>query len=133
MRPGEVSELLQIPPSSLRRYVTEFGEYLSTSAQQSKRRDYTDQDIATIARIRELTAQGLTSEDIKPQLDKTVVQDQDQETALTLPIVIQKFQDLTHQLETIQDQANQQAQQLEKLRTWAALPWWKRLFTRPPQ
>jgi DNA-binding transcriptional MerR regulator len=133
MRPGEVSELLQIPPSSLRRYVSEFGEYLSPNAQQSKRRDYTDQDIATIARIRELTAQGLTSEDIKPQLEKTVDQDQDQETALTLPIVIQKFQDLTRQLETIQDQASQQAQQLEKLKSWAALPWWKRLFTRPPE
>jgi len=52
--PKQTSEMLKIPASTLRRYAKQFSEHLSESANKSRGREYTEQDIATLARAREL-------------------------------------------------------------------------------
>lgn len=67
-QPGEISSMLDIPPSTLRRYVSIFGDYLSADANKKRGRRFTQNDVAILARIRDLAAQGQRLEDLAPQL-----------------------------------------------------------------
>src|SRR3990167_8426516 len=66
--PGEVSTLLAIPSSSLRRYVAILGHLLSPGARKQRGRTFSESDISVIARVRELTQGGYTLEQIEPLL-----------------------------------------------------------------
>ena len=109
--PGEVSNLLDVPSSTLRRYVSHFGDYLSEDARRKRSRRFTEQDIQVIAQIRDLTGQGIRLEDIPQRLDQTVDVDQPREemTALALPGVLK-------QLEGIAELFTQQQQEINQLR-----------------
>ena len=48
--PGQVSDMLEIPPSTLRRYVKDYPEHLSETATKKRGRRYTELDIATLDR-----------------------------------------------------------------------------------
>ena len=52
--PKQTSEMLNIPASTLRRYAKQFSEHLSESANKSRGREYSESDIATLGRAREL-------------------------------------------------------------------------------
>jgi DNA-binding transcriptional MerR regulator len=65
LRPGEAAEAIGIKPSTLRVYVQRFGELLSDDANAGERdggRLYTERDVDTLRRARELIARGLTYE-----------------------------------------------------------------------
>lgn len=130
--------MLNIPESSLRRYAVLFADYLSPSAHK-RRRTYTDQDIATLGRIRDL-AQRMPLDQIGPLLS---VVETHEETANALALVpsialaieqaaAQSAQALQRieQLEALQAD---QAEELRRLREWLALPWWRRFWGKPPQ
>jgi DNA-binding transcriptional MerR regulator len=64
-RPGEAAEAIGIKPSTLRVYVQRFGELLGDDANTGERdggRLYTERDVETLRRARDLIARGLTYE-----------------------------------------------------------------------
>lgn len=54
----QVSDMLEIPPSTLRRYVKHFAERLSDEATKKRGRRFTERDVSILARARELIQQG---------------------------------------------------------------------------
>lgn len=74
--PREAARLLGIPPSTLRTYATEFATLLSTEAGpiitegsgRSRHRRYTDEDLVTLRRIKDLLEAGLSYEVARRQL-----------------------------------------------------------------
>ena len=66
--PHLVANELDISPATLRRWSDEFTDFLSIGAGASKSRShrrYTDQDVATLALIKELMNSGLTYEQVR--------------------------------------------------------------------
>ena len=91
--PKQVKELLTIPGSTLRRYASLFAAYLSQEANR-KRRNYTEQDVSIIARIRDLSKSGRSIDEIKDELQLVVDDDQgngqEDITALALPGILEQ-------------------------------------------
>ena len=66
--PNEVASQLEVSPSTLRRWSSEFSDYMSDSAgrpqseagSQAAHRRYTDEDLETLMAIKGLLAEGLT-------------------------------------------------------------------------
>ena len=56
--PSQASEMLNIPPSTLRRYANHFSSHLSEHARRERGRRYDEQDISILARARELLNEG---------------------------------------------------------------------------
>jgi DNA-binding transcriptional MerR regulator len=67
--PKQAAEILEIPPSTLRRYRSKWADYLS--APDEKRR-FTDQDIDTLRVIRDLTNQRKPKADIIAALQEPI-------------------------------------------------------------
>lgn len=151
LTPGQVSELLDIPASTLRRYVADFGGFLSLSARRSRRREYTPADVATIGEIRTLAAQGLTVDEIRDRLEQTIdvsaAESERDTSALALPGLVAGFEALRDRLQAIADEQEQtrervsatnadvealqdRLEQLERELERERLPWYKRLFRR---
>jgi DNA-binding transcriptional MerR regulator len=141
--PKTVSEMLKIPPSTLRRYCKSYIDYLSpTAREKSKKRRFSDTDILVLKNVRELTASKKTEDEIKIALQ--VIQDNpDQEAQLNAietiyPQIIEiidqfrakqaSLEDRVSQLETKLEYMPQLEAELEYLR----LPWLKRLRTPKP-
>ena len=126
--PGEVSTLLAIPSSSLRRYVAILGHLLSPGARKQRGRTFSESDISVIARVRELTQGGYTLEQIEPLLGDILpeVHPDELPPASALAIVqrigeVQQSQQ--DQINKLQSQVNELVQELAQRRR----PWWKRL------
>lgn len=129
--PKEVSELLQIPSSTLRRYSVAFALYLSPQS-PGKKRVYTDSDVVTLGKIKEL-ARKFPLEKIGPLLQVVEVSPTPPDNSLML---IPAFKAMTKELETLRAvwaSDHERLDRLEKIAEWAALPWWRRLFTPPPK
>lgn len=136
--PKLVSEMLDIPPSSLRRLSSEFKDFLSKSPGRHRR--YSEEDINTLRRVRELTGQGMTIERIKTQLRLVEEPPEKKTDALALVPTIagelarmdDNYRAVARELEELRQDRERDRERLERLEQWAALPWYKRLFTRPP-
>jgi DNA-binding transcriptional MerR regulator len=135
--PMQVSEMLKIPPSTLRRYSSVFAAYLSPQL-KSKKRSYTDGDIVTLQRIKEL-ARKLPLDQVGPLL--TVVEEQPApESSLSLiPTINRELQRLdtgqagiVREIEELRAAFAADHSRLIDLEKYLALPWWVRLFRRPP-
>jgi len=153
--PGEVSRLLDVPPSTLRRHVALLGEYLSPEARRQRARLFTMADVEILARVRQLTDQGMHLEDIGPIIAATIEQagegveypagapeaeDTTEQTALMvvarisekLDRVNRSLADQAGDLQALRLQLDQQARRLAELEAWRALPWWQRFGKKPP-
>jgi len=64
---AEVTELLDVAPGTLRRWIQRFGSFLQTSASESNSR-YTASDVETLSIVRGLLAEGNTYEQIAHRL-----------------------------------------------------------------
>jgi DNA-binding transcriptional MerR regulator len=141
-------------PSTLRRYVTLFGDYLSQTAKWQRRRRFTPQDMATLSQIKQLASSGVKLEDIGPQLAQVIPeqqQDEVLETELALPGLLDQYNQvleflqaqadqIVDQADQLRDQADQlrelkaqldaQAAELQRLQEWQNLPWWKKFSRR---
>lgn len=136
--PAQVSEMLGLPASSLRRYSVEYRDLLSGFAQaKGKKRRYTDADVQVIARIRELLREKKSPEEVRRLA--LIVEDPQPGSALALlPQIAAEFENLrTHlarmeqerqadreELQQLRDQVNQLHQELQAAR----IPWYKRFF-----
>lgn len=139
--PRQVSEMLAIPESSLRRLSREFSEFLSR--QRGRNRRYSDQDINTLRRVREGTSHGQTLEAIKQDLrlaPENLPEQAPPDSLSLVPTVageLARLDDVDRailaQLEQLRQDHAADLERLERLEKWLRLPWYKRLFTRPPE
>ena len=127
--PAQVAQTLNTPPSTLRRWAKRFAAFLSP--QSGKKRTYTVADIDTLKRIQDLSAQGLSYAQIAQTL--TVVSQPPADTALiSLADFAQALESAHAQLAAVQAQLTQQAQELDAIKAWLQLPFYKRLGKKPP-
>ena len=127
--PAQVAQTLNTPPSTLRRWAKRFAPFLSP--QSGKKRTYTVADIDTLKRIQDLSAQGLSYAQIAQTL--TVVSQPPADTALiSLADFAQALESAHAQLAAVQAKLNQQAQELDAIKAWLQLPFYKRLGKKPP-
>ena len=127
--PAQVAQTLNCPPSTLRRQAKYFAAFLSP--QSGKKRTYTIADIDTLKRIQELSAQGLSYAQIAQTL--TVVSQPPADTALiSLADFAQALESARGQLIAMQAQIDQQADELNAIKEWLRLPFYKRVGKKPP-
>jgi len=140
--PKQVSEMLQIPTSSLRRYSEAFKDHLTIKHTKGQKRTYTEQDIITLGKIRDLAKSGLTHEVISERLPLIEEQSEPIDNALALiptvakeleaikdnqSSIVQIIQQLQDDLED-QKTANLELQKkVNDLESFNNLPWWKRI------
>ena len=139
--PNQVSEMLSIPPSTLRRLATEFHDMLSP--QRSRHRRYTESDIALMRKVRELTGQGMSLAEIRQALTVVSETPERQEEVSSLSLIpaisseLDRLDSAYHQvlseLEKLRAAHEGERERLQALEEWLSLPWWKRLFSKPPQ
>jgi len=127
--PAQVAQTLNTPPSTLRRWAKHFAAFLSP--QSGKKRTYTVADIDTLKRIQDLSAQGLSYAQISQTL--TVVSQPPADTALiSLADFAQALESAHAQLAAVQAQLTQQACELDAIKAWVRLPFYKRWAKKPP-
>jgi len=139
--PGQVSDMLEIPPSTLRRYVKDFPKHLSETATKKRGRRFTEHDIATLARARELLQQGRKPKETNKLLAIVGQEDGQAEPDSALALVPsishalsevqEQAQALRSILENVADNQNAANRRLEALEAWMREPWYRRLFARP--
>lgn len=142
--PSQVSAMLEIPASSLRRYAVQFAPFLSRAGNQSRRRAYTQNDVLVFKRIRELTGQGVPLEEVASRL-QIVKNEPPEKNALALvPEIAAEFQRLASQVARLPELENQIAALAEiiegeraarialenELREYKNQTWFKRVFRR---
>ena len=127
--PAQVAQTLNCPPSTLRRQAKYFAAFLSP--QSGKKRTYTVADLDTLRRIQELSAKGLSYDQIAQTL--TLVSAPPADTALvSVADFAQALESAHAQLASLQAQLTQQAQELDAIKSWLRLPFYKRLGKKPP-
>ena len=138
--PSQVSDMLGIPPSTLRRYVADFGDHLSAEANRPRGRRYTDQDIATLKKARELLNQRQPVDQVNRLLG--IIDDPEVSPSDSLALVPDISTALTTALEAarglrveVVDLAERQDQaddRLDALTEWVVTPWYRRIGQSPP-
>ena len=141
--PGQVSDMLDVPSSTLRRYVKQFAAHLSETATKKRGRRFTEQDIATLARARELLQQGRKPEETNELLAVVGEDDPEAQPDAALALVPSISAALTEALDAarglpaeVEDLSEKQggtAARVDGLETWLREPWYRRLFGSPPE
>jgi len=127
--PAQVAQTLTIPPSTLRRWAKRFAPFLSP--QSGKKRTYTVADLDAFQRIKDLSAQGYTFAQIDQAL--TVIDQPPANSALVnLADFAQALESARGQLIAMQAQIDQQANELNAIKEWLRLPFYKRVGKKPP-
>ena len=137
--PSQVSEMLDIPGSSLRRLASQFSDRLSESANK-RRRTYTDEDIKVLKRVRELTGQGMSIEEIKNVIDvapsDSALAKVPESSLALLPEVLQEFESLRSEISDLRSEVNElkewKSERDAKTAEYKKIPRWRRVFTDPP-
>ena len=126
--------MLQIAPSTLRKYANLYSEHLSESARR-KQRKYTDSDIATLKRVCQLRSEGVSLDQVSDKLGVVAIT-QPQESLLLIPEISQAFEDLRAMIAHMQDQNTDQANRIDELEArleWLSTPWYKRIGKQLPE
>lgn len=131
LTPFQVSEALQVPGSTVRRWALRFEKHLSQRT--GKKRNYTMSDLDTFRRIRDLSASGFGLDRIDSMLE-VVERPQDPSTALvSLADIAQALEAVNSKNAFLEQHLDQQTKRLDALTAWITLPWWKRLFQQMPK
>lgn len=151
--PGEVSNLLGVPASTLRRWAVRFEKALSPQDMEAGRhRVYANSDLEVFRQIRDLAAKGHSLRSIEniltvippgqakpefmpnfePEGEPTPPGEQSQNSALMVLAVSRELGTHNAQIQALQDQINKQNERLTALTEFMALPWYKRIGKRPP-
>ena len=128
--PKQASETLNTPPSTLRRWAKTFEDNLSP--QTGSHRSYTLEDIYIFQKIKNLLDHGQTYKDIKEQLNIVETPEDQEKDISTIPDIIQTLQFSNEQLVTLKSKLEDQNKRLNKLEAYIALPWYQKIFTKPP-
>ena len=152
-RPGEVSQTLNVTGATLRNYVKAFGVFLSPEATAKTRKRYSDEDVSTLIYAKSFLDDGLTYDQVitrlddrpmtgeilqgegwearpvEPEPEEPAPEEPEQDRQLAPIEFIKLIVDAKDQ--TI-DQLQEDKKQLQRELSWLRLPWYQRLFTRPP-
>ena len=133
--PKQVSETLNVPGSTIRRWALRFENVLSK--QVGKKRVYTLQDVDTFRKIRDYSKQGRNLDAIEAELMLFMprVKKADAVGLTVHPEVLRVINELNEQHMVMQlqlDKLKDQQKQINQLIAWVSLPWWKRLFQQKP-
>jgi len=149
LTPGQVSETLNVPSSTLRRWAARFADHLSPQPSGRGHRSYTVDDLNTFRRIRDLSGEGMLLDDITKRLDVVELPPDETKDLITTEGYSRMLDYAVNTLESMQSLIADQGQritrlegriidagqndndELKRLRKWASLPWWKRIFTPP--
>ena len=130
--PSQVSETLNVPSSTIRRWALRFEDVLSK--QVGKKRVYTLEDVDVFRKIRDYSKQGRNLDAIEAELRvfKPKVKPTEEKGLIIHPEVLKVLQELNAQNVALQLQVDKMKDQQDKLLAWLMLPWWKRLFRQMP-
>jgi len=141
--PGQVSDMLDVPPSTLRRYVKQFVKHLSESATKKRGRRFTEQDIATLARARELLQQGRKPKEANELLAVVGEDDPEAQPGAALALVpsisaalteaLDAARGLRTEVDDLSEKQGDTAARVYGLETWLREPWYRRIFSSPPR
>jgi len=134
LTPKQICESLTVSPSTLRRWANRFEEYISVENHEpGKHREYTPEDLQIFQTIQTHLDNGLTYAQIEERLNVIEKPELDQSTAL---LSLPEFQNA---IETARAAVASMQLEIEELKNWQtqmnewlALPWWKRMFIKPP-
>lgn len=129
--PGQASETLNIPPSTLRRIAKEFQEYLSP--QTGRKRSYTLEDLDTFRKIREMLDAGMNYDDIKPRLQIIDTNEDQPKDLAIIPELITQLKLASETVQTMRSEMDQQDQRIKALEDWIVLPWYQKIIRKPPK
>jgi len=136
--PKQVSDSLNVPASTIRRWAARFEEYLSP--RKGKKRSYTTGDMDTFRRIRDYSAEGFSLDRIAEMLS-VVESPADQSTELlklsdfiqSLEIAHSTVTKLQNQLDENSIKLEEQQARIQALEEYIALPWYKKIVNKPPK
>ena len=130
--PKQVSETLNVPGSTIRRWALRFEAVLSK--QVGKKRVYTLQDVDTFRKIRDYSKQGRNLDAIEAELMLVMprVKKADAVGLTVHPEVLRVINELNDQNVAMQLQLDKLQEQHNRLLALLMLPWWKRLFRQMP-
>ena len=130
--PKQVSETLNVPSSTIRRWALRFEAVLSK--QVGKKRVYTLQDVDTFRKIRDYSKQGRNLDAIEAELMLVMprVKKSDAVGLTVHPEVLRVINELNDQNVAMQLQLDKMKAQQDRFLAWLMLPWWKRLFNQMP-
>lgn len=132
LTPGQIANSLNVSTATVRRWSARFARHLSPQT-PNRKRTYTPDDLAVLARVRDLSGSGSSLDQIDTVLNVSA-QSADQSTALiTLSDFAQSLLSARESLASMQSQMDKQSAQITAIADWFALPFFKRLFSKPPR
>lgn len=148
-RPGEVAKQLDIAPVTLRVWSNEFAAFLSDSAQRTlnaegkaNHRIYSDSDIATLKRAREMLSSGQTFDQVRRALSDAGPPSVSIQTLEEIPRMLAQLQTSYHRelsskeetiaeqrshIDSLREEIERQQAEIERLRSRTL---WDRLRNR---
>jgi DNA-binding transcriptional MerR regulator len=132
--PGQVSKMLDIPPSTLRRLSKEFAAFLDKTPGRHRR--YSESDINILRQARSMTGQGMTVETILQQLPIVETPPPAGDSLMAIPSIaaeLARVDQLNRSLLGELESLKLRLDKLERLDAWRRLPFWRRWFTPPPK
>lgn len=150
--PEQASEMLKIPSSTLRRYAAQYSAHLSEHATKQRSRRYTEQDIATLARARELLSEGKSPEQVNNLLSVISADASPESTLALIPSISEAITEaldtaraLRSEVSELSEHQTQQdarmsdaerklvemADKLSQLERDYKTPWYRKIFNRP--
>lgn len=131
LTPKQISETLTVPTSTLRRWSKRFSKHL-TPHEPKSHRTYNTSDLETLRKIRDLLKNGLTYDQIDPKLD--IMEPSENENAIMNVVDFnQVLEQARASIQRLQSQIDNQADKIERLENFLSLPFYKRIFTKPPK
>lgn len=131
---GQVAKMLELPASTLRRYVATFGAALSDGARASRSRRFTDGDVVILRRVRELLSEGRSPAEVKEllaSLDVAVVETPTPATVLELlPGIGQELAAQRQLAHVLQLELEDITDRLAAVEAYLTAPWYRRPFVR---
>jgi len=133
--PKQICETLTIPSSTLRRWANRFERYISIENHQpGKHREYTADDLSIFQTIQTHLENGLTYAQIEERLNVVEEPEPNPSTALlSLPEFQNAIETARVTIASMQSEIEELNQWKDEMNEWFGLPFWKRIFTKPPQ
>jgi DNA-binding transcriptional MerR regulator len=129
LTPSQIATTLQVSPATVRRWSVRFARHL-TPHLQGKKRTYTTDDLATLAKVRDLSALGTPLDQIDQSL--SVTDPAGSSALITIADFARSLQFARDTIAHLQGQLDEQTARLDALTAWLALPLLKRIGKRPP-
>ena len=130
IKPAQVSESLNVPASTVRRWAAKFERHLSP--RKGKKRSYTITDLDTFRKIRDLSASGHSLIKIAELLDVVEIPESKSTGLMNLADFVQAFEIFNSNMLQLQDKLDTQDDRIKQLEEWIYTPWHKKIGKKPP-